>query len=65
MRLRVAKETKTTFASSYAQDISLRNASARCEAPMPSKGQEKNFWFACAGIAEEPLSGCFAPAIRS
>ena len=65
MRLRVAKEITPTFASSNAQEISLRNASARCDAPMPSKRKEKNIWSAFAGRSERPLSGCFALAVIS
>ena len=65
MRLRFAKEIKTTFASFFAQEISLSSASARCGAQMPSKRQEQNIWHARAGRSEEPWSGCFAPAVRS
>ena len=65
MRLRFAKEIKTSFASFDAQEISLISASARCGAQMPSKRQEKNIWSARAGISEEPRSGCFSPVVRS
>ena len=56
MRLRFAKEIKTTFASFSAQEISSRSASARCGAQMPSERQEENIWSARADISEEPWS---------